>query len=88
MGGKTEVFYYNVEILLHHCPTSFHDEQSKEADEGVSSQGQFIHRPQCFDVYDRKGNNQLDEKEWLLTSMVTSPQWTTVWDYLHRPSCW
>ena len=26
MGGQTEFFYRNVEILLHHPPYSFHDE--------------------------------------------------------------
>ena len=67
MGGQTEVFYCNVEILLHHQPNSFHDERIREADEGVSERGLFLHRPRCFGVNDSKGNNQLDEIERLLT---------------------
>ena len=45
MGGKTEVFYCNVKIMLHHQPDLIHDELIREADEGVSAQGRFIYRP-------------------------------------------
>ena len=67
MGRQTEVFYCNVKIMLHHQPNSFHDEQRREAYEGVSARGQFIHLPRCLGVNGRKGNNQLDEIERLLT---------------------
>ena len=61
MGGQAEIFYCNVKIMLHHRPDLIHDEWIKEADEGVSEQGQYIYRPWCFGVNDRKGNNKLDD---------------------------
>ena len=73
MGGQTEIFYRNVEILLHHRPNSFHDELRREADEEVSARGRFLHCPQCFGVNDSKGNNKLDEKKRVLTSLVAYP---------------
>ena len=88
MGGQTEVIYWNVEILLHHRPNSFHDEWSREADEGVSAWGWFIHRPKCSGVNDSKGNNQLDGSKGVLTLMVVSPEWTAGWYSLQWLSCW
>ena len=61
MGGQTEVFYCNVEIMLHHQPNLFHDEWEIEADEGVSAWGWFIDSPRCVGVDDSKGKNQQDE---------------------------
>ena len=75
MGGKTEVFYCNVKILLHHRPNSFHDKLSREADEGVSARGRFLHPPRLSLVNYSKGNNQLDETKRVLTSMIAYPQW-------------
>ena len=88
VGGQTEVFQCNVWILLHSRLNLFRGEWSREADEGVSAWGRFLHRPRCFGVNDIKGNNQLDETKQVLTSMVSSPQWTSGWDSLRRPSCW
>ena len=39
MGGKTEVFYCNVKILLHHQPNSIYDERIRETYEWVSAGG-------------------------------------------------
>ena len=68
MGRQTEVFYCNVKILLHHQPNSFHDELSREADEGVSARGKFLHRPQLLVL--------MTEKETI--------NWTRQNGYLHR----
>ena len=45
MGGQTEVFYFNVKIMLHHRLDLINDECIRESDEGVSAQGQFIYCP-------------------------------------------
>ena len=66
MSGQNEVFYWNVEIMLHHQPNSFHDEWKWEADEGVSVQGQFLHCQRWFGVNYIKVKNQLDETERVL----------------------
>ena len=46
-----------------------------------------FYRPKWFGVNDSKGDNKLDDTEWVLKWMVVLPQWTTVWDYLLQPSC-
>ena len=73
MGGQTEVFNSNVEILLHHRPNFFHDEWRKEADEGVSAWWKFLHRPRCFGVNESKGNSKLDETKRVLTLVGCFP---------------
>ena len=84
MGREVKVVILHVEILLYRWSDLVYDEGSRETDERVCSWGRFVYSSWCFSVDDSEGDDQMDEKEQLLPSLVSAHEWIAGRDTLWR----